>query len=104
FWYTCAVRKRVVYLWFDTPFLDQQEIRDSMKYALKNDLVGVTVETNGSDWGRKLKFAARTAKPLADGAFNADYRTVDFSEFTTIFSFTRNIHVVIYQGAKYVQK
>jgi hypothetical protein len=61
FWYNCAVRKRVVYLWFDRSFTDQQEIRDGMKYALVNDLDGVTVKTNGSDWGRTLDFAAETS-------------------------------------------
>ena len=104
FWYNCTVRKRVVYLWFNRPFIDQQEIRDGMKYAFVNDLDGVTVKANGSEWGRKLEFAARPAKPLEDGAFNADYRTVDFGELTTIFSFTRNVHVVTFQGAKYVHK
>ena len=85
--------------------MNQGDIVSGMKYALDNDLDGVTVKiVSVPGWGRKMEFMPCVAKPLEDGAFNADYKTVDFTNLTTIFSITHNVHVVMFQGAKYIHK
>src|SRR5437667_12517232 len=43
FWYDCASRKRLVYLWFERPCRSQDTIRDAMRYALNKGLDGVKV-------------------------------------------------------------
>ena len=105
FWYNCAIRKSIVYLWFDATLIRRSDINAAMRYALDNGVDGVTVRTiTMPGGGRKLEFATRAARPLEDGAFNADYKTVDFTDLTTIFSITHNVHVVMFQGAKYIHK
>lgn len=103
FWYTCAVRRILVYLCFERPCMSQDTIRFAMRYALENNLNAIKVlQTNATRW--KTEFSACEMIPLHDGAFNADYRTVDFTELTIISSLTPNIDIVEFEGTKYVHK
>ena len=50
-----------------------------------------------------MKYKSCFAK-LVQNAFNTEYRTVDYSEFTFISSITKNVDVVKYERARYVHK
>src|SRR5438046_8158642 len=36
FWYNCAIRKSIVYLWFDATLIRRSDINAAMRYALDN--------------------------------------------------------------------
>jgi hypothetical protein len=83
--------------------MSQDTIRHAMQYALEHMLDGVkALQTSETRW--MTEFSACGAKPFDDSAFNAEYRTVDFTELTTISSITENVHIVDFQGTKYVHK
>jgi hypothetical protein len=45
-----------------------------------------------------------TPQPLQDRAFNADYRTVEYDQLNFAHDLTRSVHVVEFEGEKYVYK
>jgi hypothetical protein len=45
-----------------------------------------------------------TPQPLQDRAFNADYRTVEYDQLNFAHALTRSVHVVEFEGEKYVYK
>ena len=101
-WYTCAIRKCLVYLCLDHPCMYQDIIRQAMRYALDNDLDGLKVlQPVDTRWW--MEYEPCVVKPLIS-AFNAEYQMVDFSELTYVSSLTPNIDVVKFEGVKYVHK
>src|SRR5437762_2511729 len=88
-WYTCAVRKRAVYLWIPTPVTCQDTIRHAMQYALDNNLDAIKVPKSAmTRW--ETGYERCLAKPLRTG-FNADYLTVDYSQLSFVSSIARNV-------------
>ena len=103
FCYLCSVRHHEVHLIFNNPVHSQDDIRKAMRYALVNKLDGVEItRPERTPWN--MEFKTCVAKPFKIGAFNAEYRTIDVTQLTTIFSITHNIDVVTFEGNRFVHK
>ena len=111
FWYNCALRKLVVYLSFNRPPYIHTHIADALKFGADNDLDGVRI--NYSLVGDDIQCAAAwltpelipsIPQPVQERAFNADCRTVDYDALIFSHALTQNVHVVQFEGERYVYK
>ena len=104
-WYKCAIRKCVVYLWFNKPCMTQDTIREAMRYALDQGLEAIKVQQpTRTRW--ETKYEPCSPKSIdASSRFNVEYHTiVDFSELTFVSTITPNVDVVEFKGVKYIYK
>ena len=111
FWYNCALRKLVVYLSFNRPPYIHTHIEDALKFAADNDLDGVRINYSlvGDDIQRAAAWQTpemipSIPQPVQERAFNADYRTVDYDALIFSHALTQNVHVVRFEGERYVYK
>src|SRR5438552_2822849 len=76
FWYKCAIRKCVVYLWLEKPCMSQDTIREAMRYALDQGLDAVKVrQPTRTRW--ETEYEPCSPKSIdASSRFNVEYHTI----------------------------
>jgi hypothetical protein len=82
------------------------DIAAALKFAAENDLDAVRVNYLTTEDGvlGPPEMIPSTFCPLRDRAFNADYRTVNYDQLAFVYALTKNVHVVEFEGEKYVHK
>lgn len=104
YWYNCVVRGCTVYLVFTPAPKSRLSIKEALHFALDNDALGVEITWENGDQNKDAQRKVCPPRPLQEGAFRAEYRTIDYGQLTFVKELSINVHLVEYKGVKYAYK